>query len=197
MAVLSKHTLKTRLIGRGQGPRSAMAWRWETPAGRKVPSIGSGSQFIIPYEGMRVSNLSQTGVDLFGYIYAIKDNLGNIIDYWPMPPSQLSNAKFAYSVLTTQTPLNIQRVSDSELSIACYPNPTYSWVTLECNSAFAYQSKVLVYDLLGKQVLEEKVLSFEAGHTQKTIDVSSLSAGNYVIQLSNSARHYRLKLTKL
>ena len=65
----------------------------------------------------------------------------------------------------------------SQLDISIYPNPTLDMVYIEGNYT---QLKVVVYDILGKQVMKESITN--------SIDISQLEKGVYILQLSDGVK---------
>ena len=65
----------------------------------------------------------------------------------------------------------------NQLDISIYPNPTSDIVYIDGNYT---QLKVVVYDILGKQVMNKSI-------TNK-IDISQLEKGVYILQLSDGAK---------
>ena len=63
------------------------------------------------------------------------------------------------------------------LDISIYPNPTSDIVYIEGNYS---QLKVVVYDILGKQVMNKSITN--------NIDISQLEKGVYILQLSDGAK---------
>ena len=65
----------------------------------------------------------------------------------------------------------------NQLDISIYPNPTLDMVYIEGNYT---QLKVVVYDILGKQVMKESI--------SNSIDISHLDNGIYILQLSDGVK---------
>ena len=65
----------------------------------------------------------------------------------------------------------------NQLDISVYPNPTSDIVYIEGNYS---QLKVVVYDILGKQVMNKPITN--------SIDISQLEKGVYILQLSDGAK---------
>jgi len=65
----------------------------------------------------------------------------------------------------------------NQLNVSIYPNPTSDIVNIEGNYS---QLKVVVYDILGKQVIKESITN--------SIDISQLEKGVYILQLSDGAK---------
>lgn len=69
-----------------------------------------------------------------------------------------------------------------------YPNPVKNQLTVQNKELIDYIS---VSDLSGRQILKEKVNA-----KQKTIDVSHLMSGNYIIIISAKSEHKSVKIIK-
>ena len=65
----------------------------------------------------------------------------------------------------------------NQLDISIYPNPTSDIVYIDGNYT---QLKVVVYDILGKQVMNKSITN--------SIDISQLEKGVYILQLSDGAK---------
>jgi len=65
----------------------------------------------------------------------------------------------------------------NQFNISIYPNPTSDIVYIDGNYS---QLKVVVYDMLGKQVMNKPVTN--------SIDISQLEKGVYILQLSDGAK---------
>ncbi len=65
----------------------------------------------------------------------------------------------------------------NQLDISIYPNPESDMVYIDGNYT---QLKVVVYDILGKQVMNKSIT--------KSIDISQLKKGVYILQLFDGAK---------
>jgi len=65
----------------------------------------------------------------------------------------------------------------NQLDISIYPNPSSDMVYIDGNYT---QLKVVVYDILGKQVINKSITN--------SIDISQLEKGVYILQLSDGAK---------
>ena len=75
--------------------------------------------------------------------------------------------------------------NQNRLDISIYPNPTSDWVYIEGNFT---QLKVVVYDLLGKQLINK----FITNH----LDLSHLEKGIYILQFSDGMKLSTQKIVK-
>ena len=73
----------------------------------------------------------------------------------------------------------------NQLDISIYPNPTSDIVHIDCNYS---QLKVVVYDILGKQVINKSITN--------SIDISQLEKGVYILQLSDGVKLSTRKIIK-
>ena len=73
----------------------------------------------------------------------------------------------------------------NELDISMYPNPASDIVYIDGNYS---QLKVVVYDILGKQVMNKPI--------KNTIDISQLEKGVYVLQLSDGTKRNTQRIIK-
>ena len=73
----------------------------------------------------------------------------------------------------------------NQLNVSIYPNPTSDRVYIEGNYT---QLKVVVNDMLGKQVIKESITN--------SIDISQLEKGVYILQLSDGAKLTTQKILK-
>jgi hypothetical protein len=65
----------------------------------------------------------------------------------------------------------------NQLDMLVYPNPTSDILYIDGNYS---QLKVVVYDILGKQVINKSITN--------SIDISQLEKGVYILQLSDGAK---------
>ena len=65
-------------------------------------------------------------------------------------------------------------------SVVMYPNPASSVLNIEN----AENSSIEIYDLLGRIILSENIIS-----SNKQLNVSSLSNGTYLIKISNNGQN--------
>lgn len=65
--------------------------------------------------------------------------------------------------------------------IRAFPNPSSNEVKLEFPLPYLADVKILVYDLMGRRVLQQSLGSFDKGSVRVPVDISSLAVGQYVI----------------
>jgi len=75
-----------------------------------------------------------------------------------------------------------------------YPNPTNGLFELSFNAAVAQNYKVTVLNTLGEIVYEYQLADF-AGEHKRMIDLSTLSKGVYVINVTGLTKNVMRKIT--
>jgi hypothetical protein len=68
---------------------------------------------------------------------------------------------------------------------AIYPNPTDGWLNVEIQSTANYDTKIAVYDIVGKKVLDKQYTLVKGVNILK-MDFANLSKGAYVIQFNDN-----------
>ena len=66
--------------------------------------------------------------------------------------------------------------------VELYPNPTTDLLVLELQSVLATQTRIRVYDVLGREVLN-RALRLESGANRLELNVSEFSAGYYLLSI--------------
>ena len=84
-----------------------------------------------------------------------------------------------------QTNLMITAVEDlaETIEIEVFPNPVADQLTIECSDN-SEDLTFTVYDIMGKQLLSEE--DFNKNGLINTIDLTTFSAGTYLLHLSNA-----------
>ncbi len=102
---------------------------------------------------------------------------------------------FANGCSRLTPPFNFMPVyvlTDLENLIALYPNPAKDILKIEVSDGFAYLRALRIYDALGKSVVSQQ---FEKGLTVFQLEVHSLAAGMYQLEVSLSdGAVYRKKI---
>lgn len=87
----------------------------------------------------------------------------------------------------------IASTSDIQMEdgLEVYPNPTSSMLNITCTDNRIQPYGVTIYDLTGREVL---MVNYASGTSGYAIDVSGLSAGNYVVVVSSEQGVFREKV---
>lgn len=78
-------------------------------------------------------------------------------------------------------------------SLTCFPNPTHDRIQLEGENGL---KSIRMFNLQGEVVFEEVLTTVIEGHYSKNIDMSSMAAGTYMIEVSNGQGIYTDKIIK-
>ena len=131
------------------------------------------SDLIFPY--WKNQNIFSGSVILKEYIgYTLKN--GN----WLC----LGKIKFYYSGFL---PNNITNISTTKLSV--FPNPTSDFVSFNLNNNTANNSTIEFYDIQGKLVLSQKIVS------NQQVSVSNLKSGIYLYKINSNDKIYEGKIS--
>lgn len=77
---------------------------------------------------------------------------------------------------------------DQNISLSVYPNPANDWVTIEITTPNALNLQISICDIQGKQIGSAAPTVHVGGKHSQNLDVSHLSAGQYVIVLTDGQR---------
>lgn len=129
------------------------------------------------------------------YGYEVFDGFGEpVISLLGGEPTDLN---FGYSSENKMTTTDVLSVGESNLnaSLSLYPNPTNS----NLNIAFELESNdhitVDVMNIVGQIVSSQDYGTVSAGYTLKTINVSDLSSGIYLVNITTNAGVITRKIT--
>ena len=83
-----------------------------------------------------------------------------------------------------------------------YPNPFNPTTTIDFAIPALSDMRIVIYDILGREMLRYERLSLEAGYYQFNwhgTDLSGRQAGSgvYIISVSNNEKHFTRKITLL
>ena len=79
----------------------------------------------------------------------------------------------------------MRTIEESIIEISLYPNPVSDILNISGNTT---ELSITIYDILGKQVMRSRIFN--------SLDVSSLTDGIYLVELSNSQKTTTRKLIK-
>ena len=91
----------------------------------------------------------------------------------------------------------VQQNSINEvIEMSVFPNPASDYINLKLVSQKEATFEILIYDLLGKTLIEEKV-ELSKGHQIINFDVNKLNEGMHIVKLVNGSEKYVIPFTKL
>ena len=102
-------------------------------------------------------------------------------------------AQYGYGIPNLETAYgNVLNVNEQDFikEISVYPNPVSSTFNLKTATNDLSSLSIQIFNVIGKKVYEEKSLK------SKTIDVSELSSGIYILKIINETQQKTIKLIK-
>lgn len=145
--------------------------------------FGDASSFNQPLNDWDTSNVTNMGFMFYeasASAFSFNQNISNwcVTNITSEPTDFSTNSPLSESNKPVWGTCPTASVDDqNQLDISIYPNPTSDIVFIEGNYS---QLKVVVYDILGKQVMNKPITN--------SIDISQLEKGVYILQLSDGAK---------
>ncbi len=178
----------------------------ESSLGIEMPTLlGSGAEFIpldensnyFSEEILNLNNLEE-GSTLIGYIFGgIESTQENI--FFINDGTQSSASNLAFKVFINKSSLSVDEVileADNIYSVDVYPNPSKDVFSIDFFVPNTNKHVLEVYDLLGKQITSIEVNKPIGRHTIQ-LDLSSVSSGDYILQIKNNNYISKKKIIKL
>lgn len=151
-----------------------------------------------------MSTPSTTSVDVEGYFYKFKERsidgflVDDNVNKWIPSNIFASPLRISYTLLIYDA--NATDSWDSNINstspITVFPNPSEETVNISFESMSAQKSIIIFYDITGNKIME-KSFDVISGTNIFTLDINSLPAGIYQINLNNFDATYSKKLIKL
>jgi len=176
----------------GIWPRHSMSNLFKAP----VDSIGF--QFLFPHEQIYLDNYTINSATFHGYVYHLKQRLGQPIDEWiPFNPyTEPDNLNFEYSLLLDlQT--SVELIDKDDIGISIVPNPSDESNILSMNLPETANIRVELYDMQGRLINIPYYGMLPKGNHQITNDVSKLAAGTYIYRITSEKWQTADKFIKL
>ena len=80
--------------------------------------------------------------------------------------------------------------ADANVTFFLHPNPTHDIVNIRCDSDKTGWVQCEIFDIMGRRMIRDVLVV--SGQSQKTIDISSLPTGVYVVRLLPLGKTLRL-----
>lgn len=78
----------------------------------------------------------------------------------------------------------VQCGENTNFEISVYPNPTHDFVYIEINNFYHPDAQIAIYDMLGKKIAFQNIISVEDAKIKTTFDLKSYADGMYFIQIN-------------
>ena len=128
-------------------------------------------------------NQNVASVTTTTFCWYITTNIsGQAINKWiPAPPSQLKTSYSLYVKDNAVTGLDENELAND---FSVYPNPTNNQIIVNYNLTSSENANLIVYDATGKIVANHDMGNQSAGQHNLTVDLSHLSNGLYLVNLT-------------
>ena len=106
--------------------------------------------------------------------------------------SDMQNGLF---VLDATLALDIKNNEQKTSAISVFPNPSESTINIDFKASAKNSSAVEIFDIAGRKLFSEQV-QFFAGINKKTVDVSELNKGVYILKIINNEINFSQRIIK-
>jgi hypothetical protein len=123
-------------------------------------------------------------VDVSTYLYYILNDgfTGYQINTWI--PDVPANLKYTFSLhVKDLAATNVKENKENNISL--YPNPSSNIVNINFDYSINENTKLVVYDMYGKEVMNMDLENFDTGTNAMSINMSNLSSGIYNIHIKS------------
>lgn len=111
------------------------------------------------------------------------------------------NTTFCFKMINLVGPVSVKTIRESNLAVimSVFPNPATDQITIKVdNSSNPFQGQIILMDLLGRSLMED-IWFLHEKENLKTVDVSRLQPGMYLVLLrdqNNVVSSQKLIITK-
>ncbi|MEO9569975.1 MAG: S8 family serine peptidase [Polaribacter sp.] len=188
--------IKPEILGQGQNPalinyqtgevtNSSSGTSFSSPimAGL-IACLNQNDMFLLKNSGKEKSSEFNFNTFLKQAVYESADKYNNPLDQYGYGIPNFENALNNYIASTGSVNDNLF----SEISV--FPNPIEDSFTIDLKSIYFENLSIKIFNILGEEVLEKENLN------SKTIDISFLENGIYILKLFNDNQYKTLKLIK-
>jgi len=166
---------------------------WPRPSSSNLLPLFDSNDKLLPRERIAIDSLDQNYAYLRGYVYQVKDLLGNPLGWWPFDTA--FQVQLEYTILrhNPSFTVGVKDVPNKSSWVTLYPNPTNHHQTIRINSDKAQNLEITLIDLMGRRIKTVYRGRSIAGNNSITSDVSALPLAIYFyeVKLGNEITHIR------
>lgn len=172
---------------------------WARPSSTNVLEFKSLSK-IRPRERINLLLAYNGYAHLTGFVYQVRDSLGTPLGWWPFDTTYANTKmKLTYSLLVEDTAFDVgvakqPNVTNPRLKI--FPNPTNGNQTLFIFSEKDTYGKVIIYDVLGREVYSSNQIHIDEGENSRQIPTNGLPKGMYIYNIILGEEELYFKILK-
>jgi len=185
--------VKPEILGQGQNPALI------NYISGSVTTSSSGTSFSSPIMAGLIACLNQNESFLLKASSKTSDNFNTYLKKSVFESADKYNNpldQYGYGIPNFEVALNNYISSTANLydfmlsELIIYPNPTADSFTISAEAVTLNAFKIQVFNILGKKVLEK------LNPNSRTVDISFLENGIYILKISKNNQHKTLKLIK-
>lgn len=151
---------------------------------------------LFPSEMIKLDTIINGIAYLSGYVYRVKDDAGFFMGWAPFNPDD-SMPRLEYSLLIQKNTTATNDVTESELNLKIYPNPTENIATLQFNILEPLDSEITLLDIQGRKVTTIHKGRFAQGAQSIEIPLTHLASGVYLLHMRLGNLLFHKKIVKL
>lgn len=168
-------------------PTDSLMYYWPRHSSSYVYALPTPQKKLDMHEKVSIVSCNGSSASLRGYIYQVKDSLGNQIGWWPCDTSfsalytglNAPKTLMEYSILTKNKAVGIYEKTSQSHSINIYPNPTNHKQTIVIESKKAVDCNIKLYDVMGRFIKTIYSEPIDAGNSHVTANLDGLPSGMY------------------
>lgn len=156
------------------------------------------SSVLTPHERINLIYADENEAQLTGYIYEVKDTLGNFLGWWPFDPGNSDNiVNMEYTLHLVRDDFVSTSENESNNSINVYPNPSTAQQTIILNFDQPIDGSIRLLDMNGRMVMNIFDGHISSGRTSIDVNIEHLPSGVYFYTITADQKNtYRFKILK-
>lgn len=172
---------------------------WPRHSASNSLPIFDTENYLLPRERVVLDTITADSAILTGYIYEVRDTVGNYLGWWPFDTSLAADtADFAYSILVHDSIIvALNSLLPEGIMAQLYPNPTIDVQELGIWVNRPIQIQISLLDLYGRKLAELYDGNLLPGEKKFPVPLSSFSPGTYFFNIKSDAGRFVLKTVKL
>ncbi len=160
-----------------------------------LPLFDSNNE-LLPRERITINSVNQGSASLTGYLYEVKDTLGNPLGWWPFDTT-LSQAQLTYTILRHNILFSGTKEELYESSwVAIYPNPSGNLQNLLVHTDKPQELDIRLYDITGKLAINVFQGRSNTGKNIFQVSLGKLSVGMYIYMIKRDDGIEHVKVVK-
>lgn len=176
-------------------PTDSIMHFWPRHSMSHVFALPDAQKRLNLHHRVNISSCNLAGATLSGYIYQVKDSLGNQLGWWPCDTSFsiLNNNGYylmEYSVLSKNKAVGLNERNQEHIDVSVFPNPVSYIQNIVINSESENSCKIELFDLMGRKLRTVYQGKAAIGKTTISHNLEDLPGSLYIykVTLGHEAR---------